>query len=83
MLGRWRTAIEELLQGRQYFSPRIPKRSDHGGVADSMGFGQLTAHQQKIVRMMAKGMTPFSSEWLRRHRLAANGHDGHGPAALN
>jgi len=56
-LDELRTAIEEVLQGRQYFSPKIPPRSDHGGVADPMGFGQLTAHQQKIVRMMAKGMS--------------------------
>lgn len=51
-----RTAIEEVLAGRRYVSPRLPRYSHRGGKSDPMGFSRLTAHQQRIVRMIAKGM---------------------------
>ena len=51
-----RTAIEEVLAGRRYVSPKLPKHSHRGGKSDPMGFNRLTSHQQRIVRMIAKGM---------------------------
>jgi DNA-binding NarL/FixJ family response regulator len=51
-----RTAIEEVLAGRKYLSPKLPKQAYRGGVADPMGFSRLTERQQNIVRMIGKGM---------------------------
>jgi len=51
-----RTAIEEVLAGRHYVSPKLPKHSHRGGLSAPMGFNRLTSHQQRIVRMIAKGM---------------------------
>lgn len=51
-----RAAIGEVLEGRKYLSPRLPKQSHRGGVADPMGFSRLTERQQRIVRMIAQGM---------------------------
>lgn len=58
-----KTAIAEVLAGRRYVSPKLPKHSHHGGVADPMGFNRLTKQQQGIVRMIAKGM---NSEQIAR-----------------
>lgn len=51
-----RTAIDEVMQGRRYVSPRLPKQT-YGEVTDRMGFDQLTERQQEIVRMIGRGMT--------------------------
>lgn len=50
------TAIDEVMQGRRYVSPRLPKQT-YGEVTDRMGFDQLTERQQEIVRMIGRGMT--------------------------
>lgn len=56
-LDELRTAIEVVREGGKYRSPKIPEQGNRGNVAGPMGFSQLTAHQQKIVRMLAKGMS--------------------------
>ena len=52
-----RTAISEVLAGRRYVSPKVPKRGHRGEAADPLGFSRLTARQQAIVRLIAKGLT--------------------------
>jgi len=52
-----RTAIEEVLAGRRYVSPRVPKQGHRGGSAVRMGFLRLTQRQQELVRMIGRGMT--------------------------
>lgn len=52
-----RTAIREVLAGRKYLSPKLPKQSHRGSVADPMGFSRLTERQKRIVRMIAQGMS--------------------------
>ena len=56
-LDELRTAIEVIREGGKYLSPKIPEQGNRGNVAGPMGFSQLTARQQKIVRMLAKGMS--------------------------
>lgn len=56
-LDELRTAIEVIREGGKYVSPRISEQGNRGNVARPMGFSQLTSHQQKIVRMLAKGMS--------------------------
>jgi DNA-binding NarL/FixJ family response regulator len=51
-----RTAIDEVLQGRRYVSPRLPRQT-WGEGTDRMGFTELTARQQEIVGMVGRGMT--------------------------
>jgi DNA-binding NarL/FixJ family response regulator len=51
-----RTAIAEVLDGRRYVSPRLPRRGHRGG-ADRLGFDRLTPRQQEIVRMIGQGRT--------------------------
>lgn len=51
-----RTAIAEVLDGRRYVSPRLPRRGHHGA-ADRLGFERLTPRQQEIVRMIGQGRT--------------------------
>lgn len=52
-----RTAIEEVLEGRRYLSPRLPRRVRRGPEVDRLGFGRLTPRQQVIVRMIGQGLT--------------------------
>jgi DNA-binding NarL/FixJ family response regulator len=56
-LDELRTAITEVLDGRRYVSPRLPRRGQHGGAMDRMGFDRLTPRQQEIVRMIGQGRT--------------------------
>jgi len=49
-------AIGDVMQHRVHVSPRLPAQT-WGGGADQMGFGELTARQQEIVRMIGRGMT--------------------------
>jgi DNA-binding NarL/FixJ family response regulator len=51
-----RTAIAEVLDGRRYVSPRLPRRGLRGP-ADRLGFERLTPRQQEIVRMIGQGRT--------------------------
>jgi len=53
----FRTAISEVLAGRQYVSPKVPKRGHRGTSADPLGFCRLTASQQEIVRLIGSGLT--------------------------
>lgn len=82
-VGELCTAIEEALAGRQYISSLVRPRTHHGPASDPMGFGQLTARQQEIVRLLAKGknseeiaerlgLSPHTIHYHRksiRHRL--------------
>ena len=52
-----KTAIHEVLAGRRYLSPKVPRRTQRGGVADPLGFGRLTPRQQEIMRLIAKGLS--------------------------
>jgi DNA-binding NarL/FixJ family response regulator len=54
-LDELRMAITEVLDGRRYVSPRLPRRGQHGGAMDRMGFDRLTPRQQEIVRMIGRG----------------------------
>jgi DNA-binding NarL/FixJ family response regulator len=56
-LDELRTAIEEVLEGRRYLSPRLPRRGRRGPEVDRLGFSRLTPRQQSIVRMIGQGMT--------------------------
>jgi len=51
------SAIEEVLAGRRYVSPLLSRRGPTAGIADRLGFDQLTSQQQRIVRLIGKGMT--------------------------
>jgi DNA-binding NarL/FixJ family response regulator len=55
-LEELRTAIAEVLDGRRYISPRLPRRG-HRGAPDRLGFERLTPRQQAIVRMIGQGRT--------------------------
>lgn len=52
-----RTAIGEVLQGRRYLSPRLPRRGRQDLEGDRLGFNQLTPRQQEIVRMIGRGLS--------------------------
>lgn len=56
-LEELREAIEVIREGRHYLSPKIPNHGHRGIAAGPMGFDQLTTHQQRIVRLMAKGLS--------------------------
>lgn len=56
-LDELRMAIEVIREGGRYLSPKIPEQGNRGNVAEPMGFSQLTKHQQRIVRMLGKGMS--------------------------
>ena len=56
-LDELRTAIEEVLEGRRYLSPRLPRRGRRGPEIDRLGFSRLTPRQQAIVRMIGQGLT--------------------------
>lgn len=56
-LDELRTAIEVIREGGKYLSPMIAEQGHRGKDAAPMGFSQLTSHQQKIVRMLAKGLS--------------------------
>ena len=62
-LEELRDAIERIRNGERYLSPKVPDQAYRGRVTDPMGFAQLTERQQKIVRMLAKGL---SSEEIAR-----------------
>lgn len=51
-----RTAIDEVMAGRRYVSPRLPRQT-YGEGTDRMGFNALTERQQEIVGMIGRGMT--------------------------
>jgi DNA-binding NarL/FixJ family response regulator len=51
-----REAIDEVMRGRRYVSPRLPKQT-WGEGPDRLGFSELTTRQQEIVRMIGRGMT--------------------------
>ena len=51
-------AIEEVLAGRRYLSPRVPKTSHRVALgAKQLGFARLTPRQQEIVRLIGLGKT--------------------------
>lgn len=50
-------AIEEVFAGRRYVSPGLMRRSNRSRATDRIGFERLTPHQQRIVRLISKGMT--------------------------
>lgn len=52
-----RMAIAEVVAGRRYVSPKVPARGQRGGVADAVGFSRLTARQQEVMRLIARGLT--------------------------
>jgi DNA-binding NarL/FixJ family response regulator len=52
-----RTAIEEVLSGRRYLSPRLPRYSYGSSEVERFGFSHLTPRQQDIVRMIGRGLT--------------------------
>ncbi len=56
-LDELRAAIEVIREGGTYLSPKIPEQGKRGKLAGPMGFSQLTARQQNIVRMLGKGMS--------------------------
>lgn len=56
-LDELREAIEIIRGGRRYLSPRVLEQSPRGNASGPMGFAQLTEHQQRIVRLMGKGLT--------------------------
>lgn len=56
-LDELRTAIATVLAGDDYVSPSLPEQGGRGAIMDPMGFGQLTPHQQRIVRLLAKGLS--------------------------
>lgn len=51
-----RAAIAEVMDDRIYVSPRLPRQT-WGEATDRMGFSELTARQQEIVRMIGRGMS--------------------------
>jgi len=55
-MAELRTAIGEVLEGRRYVSPRLPRRGLQGAT-DRLGFERLTPRQQEIVRMIGQGRT--------------------------
>jgi len=55
-LAELQTAIGEVLDGRRYLSPRLPRRGPRIG-ADRLGFERLTPRQQEIIRMIGQGRT--------------------------
>lgn len=77
-LDELRTAIEEVLEGRRYLSPRLPRRVRRGPEIDRLGFSRLTPRQQAIVRMIGQGMTTeqmaatlgLSAYTIHHHRKA-------------
>jgi DNA-binding NarL/FixJ family response regulator len=56
-LDELRTAITEVLAGRRYISPTLPRRSTRGAVAEPIGYSRLTARQRRIMSMIAGGMS--------------------------
>ena len=49
-------AIREVLAGRRYLSPRVPKQSHRVGLgARHLGLARLTPRQQEIVRLLGQG----------------------------
>lgn len=52
-----RSAIAEVLAGRRYVSPSVPKHGHRGSSAARLGFLRLTPRQREIVRLMARGMS--------------------------
>lgn len=50
-------AIRDVLAGRRYVSPRIPKRGSRAASAPRLGFQQLTPRQQEVVRLLGHGLT--------------------------
>ena len=52
-----RSAVEEVLAGRHYVSSMVRKQGHHEGRRDYMGFFRLTPRQQKIVLLIARGLT--------------------------
>lgn len=55
-VGELQTAIEEVMAGRRYVSPRLPRQT-YGESTDHVGFAELTARQQEIVHMIGRGMS--------------------------
>jgi DNA-binding NarL/FixJ family response regulator len=50
------SALGEVLAGRRYLSPRLPRRGPKSGIdAVQLGLGRLTPRQQEIVRLMGDG----------------------------
>ena len=52
-----RMAIAEVVAGRRYVSPKVPTQGQRGGVVDPVGFSRLTARQQEVMRLIARGLT--------------------------
>lgn len=51
-------AIDEVLAGRRYLSPRVPKTTHRVSLgAKHLGFARLTPRQQEIVRLIGLGKT--------------------------
>ena len=72
-------ALNEILAGRRYLSPRIPKTSHRMGLdAVHLSLSRLTPRQQEIVRLLGQGrssgeiaehfgLTTAAITWHRRH----------------
>jgi len=52
-----RAAINEVVTGRSYVSPLVPKPSHPGAAGSWSGFLRLTPRQQAVVLLIAQGMT--------------------------
>jgi DNA-binding NarL/FixJ family response regulator len=52
-----RTAIKEVLAGRRYLSPLLPRHKYEGSAEDRLGFSRLTPRQQEIVRLIGRGLS--------------------------
>jgi DNA-binding NarL/FixJ family response regulator len=52
-----KTAVAEVVAGRRYVSPLVPRRSHRGAVSDPLGFNRLTPRQQQIMRLIAHGLS--------------------------
>ncbi len=54
------TAISDVLAGRRYLSPRIPKTSHRVGLAaQHLGFERLTPREEEVVLLLGAGRKPI------------------------
>jgi len=79
------TALQEVLAGRRYLSPRVPKTSHRMGLdAAHLSLTRLTPRQQEILRLLGQGkstaeiahqfgLTPAAITWHRAHIRKALG----------
>lgn len=84
-LGELETALDEVLAGRRYLSPRVPKTSHRMGLdAVHLSLSRLTRRQQEILRFLGEGkssaeiaqtlkLTVSAVTWHRAHIRKALG----------